>query len=158
MGRPKGAPEPFLVECNGVVELPASPVAEPKKRTHKRHRPGSQHCELPPTADPIRPPRPLLQPSVLAPQAPGPAPASAPTPSFFVPLLDLCKTDTPLLKRVPQAQASSFFTAWAKLFDEAVASGSELAWSDVFLFPKCMLWSPVRGGFNIAKKGSQPTV
>ena len=62
--------------------------------------------------------------------------------------------DTPLIKRVPNSQRSNFATAWGRLLDAAVSSKQEAAWSEFFLFPKCILWAPSRGGKRIAKKGN----
>ena len=56
--------------------------------------------------------------------------------------MDLCKFDVPLLKRIPTDEASHFATVWGHLLDEAVYSGSEVAWSEFFLFPKVILWAP----------------
>ena len=70
------------------------------------------------------------------------------------PLMELCKFDVPLLKRVPTDEASHFATVWGRLLDEAVYSGSEVAWSEFFLFPKVILWAPPRGGHRLAKKAS----
>jgi hypothetical protein len=76
------------------------------------------------------------------------------SPAFFVPLMVICKVDTPVVKRVPNAQRSNFATAWGRLLDEAVVSTQEAAWSEFFLFPKCILWTPVRGGKRGAKKAN----
>ena len=71
-----------------------------------------------------------------------------------IPLFDLCKVDTPLIKRIPGVQRSHFASAWGRLLLEAVDTKSLSAWSDFFAFPKCILWSPTRGGRRIAKKKS----
>ena len=65
--------------------------------------------------------------------------------------MEICKTDTPLFKRIPTDEASNFATIWGRLLDEAVFSRSEAAWSNVFIFPKCILWAPPRGGQRLAK-------
>ena len=72
--------------------------------------------------------------------------------AFFVPLMDLCHVDTPLVKRVPNSQCSRFATMWGKLLTQAVTDKSLGSWSEFFMFPKCILWTPVRGGKRIAKK------
>ena len=74
--------------------------------------------------------------------------------AFFVPLMDLCRVDTPLVKRVPNSQCSRFATMWGKLLSQAVADKSLGSWSEFFMFPKCILWTPVRGGKRIAKKAN----
>jgi len=76
------------------------------------------------------------------------------SPGFFVPLMQICKLATPLVKRVPQNEASQFATLWGKLLDVALFTRSESAWSDFFAFPKCILWSPIRGGRKLSKKAS----
>ena len=74
--------------------------------------------------------------------------------AFFVPFMDICRVDTPMLKRVPNAQRSNFATQWGRLLQAAVDSRQEAAWSEFFVFPKCVLWSPARGGGRLAKKAS----
>ena len=74
------------------------------------------------------------------------------SPRYFVPLMEICRVDTPVLKRVPNAQVSNFATIWGRLLAEATETKQEAAWSDFFRFPKCILWLPVRGGKRIAKK------
>jgi hypothetical protein len=66
--------------------------------------------------------------------------------------MDICRLDTPVVKRIPQQQQSAFATAWGRLLRDAVASQRLSDWSDFFIFPKCILWSPVRGGKRLAKK------
>ena len=69
--------------------------------------------------------------------------------------MEIARLDTPLLKRVPTVAATSFATTWARLLDAAVESGSVNSWSEFFMFPKCMLWSPMRGGWRVSSKRSQ---
>jgi len=64
--------------------------------------------------------------------------------------------DTPVLKRVTNSQRSNFATAWGRLLDAASDSKQEADWSDFFLFPKCILWSPERGGKRLVKKANVP--
>ena len=59
--------------------------------------------------------------------------------TFFVPLMDLCRVDTPLVKRVPNSQCSRFATMWGKLLSQAVADKSLGSWSEFFMFPKCLV-------------------
>jgi hypothetical protein len=40
--------------------------------------------------------------------------------AFFVPLMDLCRVDVPLLQRIPNSQRSHFATAWGRRLQEAV--------------------------------------
>ena len=72
--------------------------------------------------------------------------------AFSVPLMDICTLNTPLVKRVPNSQASSFATAWGRLLNQAVLDKTQTSWSEFFMFPKCMLWTPSRGGKRLAKK------
>ena len=69
-----------------------------------------------------------------------------------VPLMDICRLDTPLVKRIPSSQSSAFATAWGRLLDHAIESGQLGSWTDFFMFPKCILWTPVRGGKRLSKK------
>ena len=71
-----------------------------------------------------------------------------------VTLMDICRLDTPLVKRIPNSQRSAFATAWGRLLDEAVHSGLQSNWTEFFMFPKCILWTPVRGGSRLSKKRS----
>ena len=66
--------------------------------------------------------------------------------AFFVPFMDICRVDTPILKWVLNAQRSNFATQWGRLLQAAVDSRQEAAWSEFFVFPKCVLWSPARWG------------
>ena len=72
--------------------------------------------------------------------------------NFSVPFMAICQVDTPVVKRVPNSQRSAFATAWGRLLEEAVESRQESAWSQFFMFPKCVLWTPVRGGKRLSKK------
>jgi hypothetical protein len=78
--------------------------------------------------------------------------------AFFVPLMDICKLDTPVLKRIPNSQRANFATTWGRLLDEATDKQQEADWSEFFLFPKCILWSPVRGGKRLAKKANMAEI
>lgn len=68
--------------------------------------------------------------------------------------MDICRLDTPLVKRVPNSQRSAFATVWASLLNEAVFSKQLGAWAEFFCFPKCILWTPTRGGRRLAKKAN----
>ena len=74
--------------------------------------------------------------------------------AFFVPLMEICQTDVPMLKRVPGSLKSSFATAWGRLLQDAVDSRQEAAWSEFFVFPKVILWTPRRGGKRLSKKAT----
>ena len=126
-------------------KLEGSVAAQVPKRRKKRepHVAGTHGCEPPPGA--------LLTSTLARPEALAPEAKSAR--SFTVPLMDICKLDTPVVKRIPQSQQSAFATVWGRLLRDAVASKQLGDWSDVFIFPKCVLWSPVRGGKRLAKKG-----
>ena len=58
------------------------------------------------------------------------------------------------MKRIPNSQRSAFATSWGKLLDAAVHSGQLSSWTDFFMYPKCILWTPVRGGSRLSKKRS----
>ena len=81
-----------------------------------------------------------------------PAPEEVSARTFSVPLMDICLVDAPLVKRVPGSQAGMFAQVWGRLLEKAVASKLVGDWSDFFIFPKCILWVPVRGGTRMAKK------
>ena len=66
--------------------------------------------------------------------------------SCAISLMDICRLDTPLVKRVPNSQRAAFAREWGSLLDQAVHSGQIGNWTDFFIFPKCILWTPVRGG------------
>jgi hypothetical protein len=72
--------------------------------------------------------------------------------TFSVSLMDICRLDTPLVKRIPNSQRSAFATSWGRLLDEAIFSGQLGSWADFFMFPKCILWTPVRGGKRLSRK------
>ena len=74
--------------------------------------------------------------------------------TFSVSLMEICRLDTPLVKRVPNSQRSAFATVWGKLLNEAVFSKQLGAWAEFFSFPKCILWTPARRGKRLAKKAS----
>jgi len=57
---------------------------------------------------------------------------------FSVPLLEICKTDVPLVKRIPNSQRSSFATEWGRLLSYAVDTANIGPWTDFFMFPKCI--------------------
>jgi len=69
--------------------------------------------------------------------------------------MDICRLATPLVKRIPRSEASQFALQWGRLLDDALFQGSVPAWSDFFVFPKAILWSPRRGGRKLAHQASQ---
>ena len=50
-------------------------------------------------------------------------------PSFVVPLMDICRLATPLVRR-PRSEASQFALQWGRLLEDALFHGSVPAWSD----------------------------
>ena len=74
--------------------------------------------------------------------------------TFSISLMEICKLDVPLVKRVPNSQRSCFALEWARLLNEAVFSKQLGSWAEFFCFPKCVLWTPVRGGKRLAKQAS----
>jgi hypothetical protein len=128
------------------------PALKPAKKTKKlpRQVSGEAKCGLPPSS--------LLRES-LPPSASSVQSLSAAAPSKFargprlhIPLLDICKLNTPLVKRVPNSQRSSFAVEWGRLLSQALADELEVSWSEFFTFPRCILWSPPRGGRRVTKK------
>ncbi len=59
-------------------------------------------------------------------------------------LMDICRLDTPLVKRVPNSQRAAFAREWGSLLDQAVHSGQVGNWTDFFIFPKCLLCGEAR--------------
>jgi hypothetical protein len=83
--------------------------------------------------------------------------ASAPVqfakgPRLHIPLMEICKLSTPLVKRVPNSQRASFAVEWGRLLSQALEDELEVSWSEFFVFPRCILWSPPRGGKRVTKK------
>jgi hypothetical protein len=70
----------------------------------------------------------------------------------FVPLLEICKLESPVLKMIPKPAASLFAKTWSSLLLRAVASKRESHWSDFFLFPRVVLLAPKRGGRRISRR------
>src|SRR5438067_1265218 len=68
--------------------------------------------------------------------------------------MDICTLDTPLVKRVPNSLRSAFATVWGRLLNQAVTNKQVHSWAEFFMFPKCILWTPTRGGRRLAKKTS----
>ena len=56
------------------------------------------------------------------------------------------------MKRIPNSRRSAFATDWGMILDAAVLEGQPGLWADFFMFPKCILWTPVRGGSRLSKK------
>ena len=77
---------------------------------------------------------------------------------FFVPLMQICELNTPLLKRISNRERSGFASTWARLLDDAVMSGQLSNWSEFFMYPKCILWSPARGGKRLSKRQSMADI
>jgi len=67
-------------------------------------------------------------------------------------LMDICRLDTPLVKRVPNSQRSAFATAWGQLLQRALDDGEYASWVEYSVLPKLILVSPARGGRSMAKK------
>ena len=51
-------------------------------------------------------------------------------------LMEMCRIDVPLLKKIPGPAASGFTKTWASLFLEAISSRSIASWRAVFMYPK----------------------
>ena len=71
---------------------------------------------------------------------------------FFVPLMEICQLNSTLLERIPNSQRSEFATVKGRLLHDDVDSGHLSQWSQFFMFPKCIFWSPVRGGKRLSKR------
>ena len=128
------------------LEVDDSPDDEPiakkrRKRRCARRRTGDAPCPPPPDSALAK---------RISPAAQVPAQPEAKATPFFVPLMDLCKLDTPLIKRVPNSQRSAFASVWGRLLADAVLSKQMSCWSEFFMFPKCILWSQA-GGKRIAQ-------
>ena len=77
--------------------------------------------------------------------------AAAPEP-IFVPLFEISKL------ALPRPQLANFATHWGRLLNEAITVRSQTCWSEFFMFPKVILWAPMRGGRRISKTKPQATV
>jgi ribonuclease HI len=73
-------------------------------------------------------------------------------PRLSAPLLEICKQNSPMLRKVPRRALPVFAKTWSTLLSDAVYSGSESAWVAFFKFPKAVLLSPARGGRRISSK------
>ena len=70
-------------------------------------------------------------------------------------LMEICKLDTPLAKRVPGSQRAVFFNNWGRLMRTALSAAPERqypAWCEWAMYHKAILWTPSRGGSRLAKK------
>jgi hypothetical protein len=124
---------PLQVPGSVQVELPESAVLGPGL---------SMLSHAPPAATPVTPCVPV---SVSSPQVPDVA-------RLNIKLYDICKLSTPMVKRVPNNQRSAFATEWGRLLKQALDEESEVSWSEFFTFPRCMLWSPKRGGRRLTRR------
>ena len=76
-------------------------------------------------------------------------------------LMQICRLDTPLVKRVPNSARSLFFQTWGKLLHTAMFAEKERqypAWCEWAMFHKAVLWTPPRGGARLAKKASYAAI
>ena len=155
------------------LDTPAAKVPDTSKKKprpkpkHTVHVPGEKKCQ-PPVESALGKKLVASLPVPIAPSVAKPVPETkAPTEakssvsesnqvhrSLSVSLMDICKLDTPLVKRIPNSQRSAFATAWGRLLDEAVHNGQLSSWTDFFMYPKCILWTPIRGGSRLSKKRS----
>ena len=108
----------------------------PKKRLRPPHVPGSQAL-VPPAGSVLSAQMPSgsverkqVERKQVAQKSGGPRPRGALghevkcARSCFVPLMDICTVDTPLLKRIPNAQRSNFATAWGRLLQQQLGRSS----------------------------------
>src|SRR5690349_2710351 len=65
--------------------------------------------------------------------------------------MSICFTDVPLLKSRRNREAPLFARTWCGLLHDALVAQSVGSWFDFFVFPKCVLLTPVRGGRRISK-------
>jgi hypothetical protein len=118
------------VAVKSVAISVQKPVDSPKpklqaKANHPIHVPGAKKCEPPSQS--------LFSKKNCAPAASIVAHAVSVAEleekksarAFSVPLMDICKIDTPLVKRIPNSQRSAFATSWGRLLDATVLDAVE---------------------------------
>jgi hypothetical protein len=58
---------------------------------------------------------------------------------FELDLMDICRLDTPLVKRIPNSQRSAFATSWGQLLKQALDDKKRSSWAEFNAFPKLIL-------------------
>ena len=154
-GRSSSSVGSQVLESKGVTpSLPPQPLPASESKLELPGRlPGKLRRRMKHTPNPQAvPPRHSSLPPRPPPNDPGPPEPLVATPrSQFVPLMEICRLDTPLMKRLPQSQRTSFACVWARCLEAALRSGFESDWSDFFILPRCILWSPARAGKRVAQ-------
>ena len=54
---------------------------------------------------------------------------------FEIDFMDICRIDTPLVKRIPNSQRSAFATVWGQLLSKHLTTRSEAAGWSLMRFP-----------------------
>jgi hypothetical protein len=55
--------------------------------------------------------------------------------------MDICRLDTPLVKRIPNSQRSAFATSWGQLLKQALDDKKCSSWAEFNAFPRLILYS-----------------
>jgi hypothetical protein len=71
---------------------------------------------------------------------------------FELDFMDICRLDTPLVKRIPNSQRSVFSTVWGQLLKQALDDKKYSSWAEFNAFPKLILSTLERGGSRLSKK------
>ena len=66
--------------------------------------------------------------------------------------MDICRIDTPLVKRIPNSQRSAYATVWGQLLKQALDDKKRSSWVEFNVFPKLILSTMSRGGSRLSKK------
>lgn len=72
--------------------------------------------------------------------------------------MSICVVDVPLMKDVPKRQQCDFAAKWSDLLSAALSKQSAESWFDFFVFPKCILLAPPRGGKRLSKSRSRADI
>jgi hypothetical protein len=83
----------------------------------------------------------------------GPLSAADPRKAYEI-LLETCKVDTPIVRKVPKLVLSQFAKTWGGLLEVALKERSVKAWRQFLVFPKVILLAPLRGGKKLTKNQS----
>jgi hypothetical protein len=93
-----------------------------------------------------------------APETVRPVLARSALPQLSEDLLNICRLDTPMLRRIPRRASSAFAKKWADLLQEAMLVRTEITWARFLQFPKAVLLAPSRGGKRISRKANMGDV
>ena len=79
--------------------------------------------------------------------------AADPRKAFDI-LLETCKVESPIARKVPKLVVSQFSKMWGGLLEVALKEKTLRTWRHFLVFPKVILLTPIRGGSRLTKKKS----